>query len=625
MCGINGLFAFKSSTFIGIEKIESMNKAIYHRGPDDGGSWVSPLGHVALGHRRLSILDLSSAAHQPMEDKDSGNCLVFNGEIYNYQELSEKYNLKNLSSSGDTEVLFRLLCKYGKKIINELNGMFSFAFWNAQADELILARDHLGIKPLYYYMDENVLAFSSEVKALMTLEELDVSISAACAANYFLSNRQSGNSTIYSEIEKVPPGGVLTFSALDKKKKILENYWNITLPNNAKFKSESECVSKLQEHLSLAVKRQLVSDVPVGAFLSGGVDSSAVVAYMSEYSDKSISSFSIGFEGADNYDERIYAEKVARMFGTNHHLKVISKQEVLDMLPLMVEIFDDPLSDPTSIPIYFLCKQAKDSGCKVVLTGDGADEMFLGYKGWKRYYSLDPYFKILQRFNVASLFWGLLKSSNINNDFIKEFFLRSKEKLPLFIPGAGGMKENSLLDISSIQQELYNKRSEYVRSLYSEFEMQGGSDIKEWMSYSGLKDIIPNYYLYRSDKLSSFNSIELRVPFLDKELVDVSLKIPGNMKCKTGEPKYILKKSLEGILPSDILYRKKMGFCVPVDLWVKDAVVQNIYENISSVSDVLNTEKTIRYVKRLEKSPGGGAVIWNLYFFINWVIKWRKM
>lgn len=630
MCGINGLFMLGADLPKDAnELIAKMNSAIKHRGPDDSGIWINNDDGVAFGQQRLSILDLSRAGHQPMLN-EYNDSIVFNGEIYNYQEIKNKITDYNFKTGTDTEVLQYLYHNSGHNCLSLLNGMFALAYFDNKNKLLKIARDRAGKKPLYYTIKNNIFAFSSEIKALLTLPWVNTEVDNESLYDFLTFNQLDAPQTMFKGINKLSPGMCMTINSsgkIDTSEYYEINYTKIFT------ESQNEIENNLFNLLNDSVKLRMIADVPVGAFLSGGVDSSAVVALMRKHSRGSISTFSIGFEGQPNYDERIYAEKVSKLFNTNHFEKNVSKKDIIDFVPDIVNIFDEPLADATCIPIYFISQLAHQNNIKVVQTGDGADEIFAGYSGWSKYRKLYPYFNLLQL--VPKGFKSFLKNSLSESkaEFVKDILSKSINQQELFWGGAKGFKE---AEKYKYLNKIWIKENENFSS-YSVIEKHKiafekiknkNSWLKDedWMCYLGYKYIIPSLYLSRMDKISMSQSIETRNPFLDFRIVDYGLSIPHNLKIKNNTPKFILKKSLEQILPKEILYRKKMGFCVPLREWAEEIMVQSIENEIDSFTkktDIFEKEKIKELIIGIKQ--GNKAYtnkLWTVYFLINWHKKW---
>jgi asparagine synthase (glutamine-hydrolysing) len=377
----------------------------------------------------------------------------------------------------------------------------------------------------------------------------------------------------------------------------------------------------------------LVSDVPVGAFLSGGVDSSAITALMRQNTASAIKTYSIGFQDAPRYDELSFADKISKQFGTEHFVKIITPQEILDFLPKIVDIFDEPLADATSIPIYFICQAARQNGTIVVLTGDGADEIYCGYRNWMRYVQLAPFYhlffklpKIMKK-GVTNIYGRFNDSSAIYD------ILNASVKGQYFWGGVPGFKEvskNLVLTQDFINRmdhkDSYNLILDYRHAFKSIAQVDTLQNFSDWLCFYGLKAIIPNYYLYRADRLGMAHSIELRVPFLDHKFVELSLSISGKLKVCKGEPKYILKKSLEKILPNEILYRKKQGFCVPLREWLVDFLMEYVESNLKTFCHDTGIFRYHGLKELIDRTKSGNLdftfSLWNIFFLMAWFRKW---
>ena len=631
MCGINGIFSIGNSLPANVDVlIANMNSCIRHRGPDDNGVFIDRENGIALGHQRLSIIDLTFAGHQPMID-DHGNVIVFNGEIYNYKELKSLEAAKHFQTGSDTEVLMSLLNKSGEHALNSLNGMFAFAWFHKQKNELFLARDRAGKKPIYYSTSSGYFAFSSEVKALLTLPWIKKEPDNEALYNFLTFNHLDAPQTMFKGIYKMAPAECLrvTPSGIAEKK----IWWESDYKNLTNV-SESDLADEIFHELDKSVALRMVADVPVGAFLSGGVDSSAVVALMREHSTSTIKTFSVGFKDQPDYDERKYAEKVSNMFNTEHYEKLVSHDDIAELLPKVVEIFDEPMADATCIPIYFISKLARENGTIVVQTGDGADELFAGYRNWQKYDRVYPYYHTFSslptivRKSIAQIS-GLLNEESP----IAEILHRGSRKQELFWGGAKAFKENTKKDflqpnwLAGIEQkdsyEVIKKHKEKFNALRKKNSRLNDID---WMCYLGFHFQVPNKYLYRMDRLGMANSIEIRSPFLDYNLINLALSIPSNLKIKNEEPKYILKKSLERILPSEILYRKKMGFCVPLREWAHDIMFDFVEQNMHSFCKDTGIFREDGLKLHLEEIKSGNKQLtnnlWTVYFLMSWFKKW---
>lgn len=631
MCGIAGFIRLSQSPTINREEpiVERMLNALHHRGPDDGGAWSSPDHLVTLGHRRLSILDLSTNAHQPMIGT-SGSVLIYNGELYNFETLRKRFRPESLCSTSDTEVLLRCFEADGEECLEYLNGMFAFAVWDPGARKLLLARDRIGIKPLYYTTMGGVFAFASEIKALLTLPWVEAQLDEEALASFLSFNHLQPPETMFKGIAKFHPGHqmVVDSSGIREYTPFWKPAWNRVAAG-----SDTELSTLVLHELEESVRRQMMSDVPVGAFLSGGVDSSGIVALACQNTDRPLTTYSIGFDASPDYNELYYARQVARKFKTNHIERVVKKEELAEFLPKLVDIYDEPLADATSVPIYFISQLARANGTKVVLTGDGADELFCGYRRWATQARVLPWYRAYLRCpswlrKSARLAYGMFERSSPRYELLRQAAAGNEVYW-----GAGGFKEDARRDALSPEYALrLSNHDPYrrvqcaraaFRSALPNPAMQ--SDVN-WLCYNGLIDAVPNFYCRRADSIGMAHSVELRVPFLDNEIVDLAFSLPWKSKLKRGIPKYILKKALEPLLPHEVLYRPKMGFCVPIREWANDILVPYIDQHLQSFCHEtgLFREEGLRQQLRQARAgdPSFSFGLWNLYFLMAWMRKW---
>ncbi|MDA8570342.1 asparagine synthase (glutamine-hydrolyzing) [Schleiferiaceae bacterium] len=638
MCGINGIFSLGDYPIdrakIGLN-LEKMNSKLIHRGPDDNDIWLHERIPIGVAQSRLSILDLSSAGHQPMLDTTNRNLITYNGEIFNFRQLNKDYLRGEKFHSGtDTETILKMYRKFGLEMLTKLNGMFAFALWDEKKQELIIARDKSGKKPLYYTEQSGRFCFASELKALFELDWVNREIDEKVLYDFLTYDLVPPPNTMFKNIFKFKPGhfmrintkGIIDYKPyFELKKKSLQ------------FETESQLADLIFNQFDSSVKDRMISDVPVGAFLSGGVDSSAVVALMRKNTKQNIKTFTIGFEGQPNYDEVHHAEKVSKLFDTDHHVKIVKPQDLIEVLPTIVEIYDEPQADTTSIPIYFLSQLASEQGIKVVLNGDGPDEVFAGYTNFIRNYKWFPYFKMLSTLPHPILSAGHSLVSRFNNGHAAfEMFSRLKEGREFYWPGAQSIKESdkrNKLDSGLLQRVGSHSSYDYVDQLLDKYRVfnpkanEGKiTDIIEWMSFSGFVHADIERFLYRSDRLGMAHSIESRSPFLNIDMVEMGLSVPSEFKIRNGEAKYILKKAFERILPHDVLYRKKMGFVLPIREWGASTLVDNIERNLDSfisnygVFNKNTLKDELASFKRGNKNLTN--TIWTTYFLMNWFKKW---
>lgn len=629
MCGINGFFNFSNQQVNEAHAlIQKMNRCIAHRGPDGTGIWTNDRDRVYFGHQRLSIIDLSTEAAQPMIS-ETGNTIVFNGEIYNYEELRKHTGRNHFKSKSDTEVLLYLYEKHGAGCLQLLDGMFAFALWDASKKEVFIARDRAGEKPFYYSLQNGIFAFSSEIKSLLQLPWIKPQLDETAFYHFLTFNQLSPHFTMFRGIEKLPPACMMNVK--QNGTITITPYWEVRY-DSQNVKTENDWMDETYQVFEQSVKSRMVSDVPVGAFLSGGVDSSAVVAHMSSISPYRIKTYSIGFENQPAYDELEYARKISAMFKTEHFEKTVTAEEISDFVPRMADIFDEPLADPTCIPIYFISQKARSEGTIVVLTGDGSDEIFAGYRNYLRYLKYYPFYH--RYLKLPGIFKKLAaRAAQLKDETspISEMLNRAALNQEFFWGAARSFKESAKKKFLSKEFRLRTQSlSSYqiiegYRSMFESIKTASATDL-DWMCYLGFKMNDPNRYLTRADKLGMANSVETRAPFMSHHVVNHALNIPAHLKMKNGEPKYILKKSLEKMLPHEILYRKKMGFSVPLREWaggyMSDYVELNLkrFSSNTGLFDSTGLTEITRQIKAGGKSNVND--LFTLYFLMAWFKRW---
>jgi len=637
MCGIAGIVDITCSPER--ELIENMNRIMAHRGPDGEGYHLD--GPVALGHRRLSIIDLSGGA-QPLSNEDGTVWITFNGEVYNFQQLREELKAKGhrFATRSDTETMVHAYEEYGAACVERFRGMFAFAIWDARKGELFAARDRLGKKPLYYWCDGKRFLFASEIKSLLQDPRVKREIDPKALADYLTYHYIPFPGTIFKGISKLEPGHTLTLrsksapqggaasgAAAGRLEVEVQRYWDVSYAPDDSI-SEADWVEALREKLREAVRIRLISEVPLGAFLSGGIDSSTVVALMSQVQSAPVKTFSIGFQEED-FSEVRYARQVAGLFGTEHH-EFLVEPDAVDVLPRLAWEFDEPFADASALPTYYLSKLAREH-VTVILSGDGGDETFAGYRryGWAqdmgRYdWIPTPVKKLLFGLPARIMPDGLKGKGTLNhlsrgaferyaglNTFGEHPYL---ERLlsPELQAGIGAEYSGGLPDYSAMARFYHSCSSqEYLtRIQYVDTKLYLSEDI-----------------LTKVDRASMLCSLETRAPLLDHEVVELAARMPSTLKLKGGETKYILKKAMEGILPQEILYRKKMGFGVPLVHWFKKDLTEYAHDLLLSSEARQRGIFNSGYVESvLAQHQRGGrdlsARIWALLFFEQWCRNW---
>lgn len=572
MCGIVGFVLGEGGHAEYMERrVERMASCIAHRGPDDYGSFVS--GNVALGHRRLSIIDLSTG-HQPMFNEDGSVCIVFNGEIYNFAEIRSELLLRGhrFSSNSDTETIVHAYEEWGKACVHRLRGMFAFALWDSRSRILFLARDRVGKKPLFYAQYGGQFVFASEMKSILLDPNLDRALDEEALSAYFLFSYIPAPLTVFRNIRKLLPGHTLT---VQDGRVTVEQYWDIAfVPDTAK--SESRFIEESLALLDEAVRIRLVSDVPLGAFLSGGIDSSAVVALMHRNSTDPVKTFSIGFGGETGGfdDERRYARLVAERYGTEHHeFEVLPTVESL--LDGIVTSFDEPFADDSSIPSYYVCRMARQN-VTVALSGLGGDEAFAGYERYLGARLSQLYNKV--PFLIRDRFIGRLV------DRLPEAASGSYRvnHLKRFVRSSGADYARQYLGfVSKLPQRyrgcFFSESGRRYQSAFDEaeqrfigiFNSNNAEDPINKVFHADIKTYLPEDILACTDRMSMWNSLEVRAPFVDHKLLEFCATIPPGLKMKWFQKKYLLKKAVGSLLPAQVLDHRKQGFVGPMTKWLQ--------------------------------------------------------
>lgn len=588
MCGICGIVTIGDGPRVDGALLDKMRDTIAHRGPDDAGSWLSPDGCVGLANRRLAIIDLSPAGHQPMSNeacaersRSNGSIwIAYNGETYTYAEHFEPLTRRGhvFRSQSDTEVIVHLYEEYGHDCLHHLRGMFGIALWDESKRELFLARDRLGVKPLYYTLADGQFIFGSEIKAILRHPAVKREIDLAAFYHFLTFLTPPAPQTLFKGIYKLPPGHRAVLKA-DTGEFHVEEYWDVydTAWYDPQL-TERDWTERLRAKLAESVKLRMVSDVPFGVFLSGGVDSTANTALMAAQMDRPVQTFSIGYKDSPDYNEFEWARQAAKHFGTDHHEVQIGVQDFLDFLPKLVYHQDEPIADPVCVPIYFVSKLAKDNGTTVIQVGEGSDELFCGYRHWVDILRLHSgawkAYSILPR-PVKQL--ALAGSGPALSEVRYEYVRRATDGEELFWGGAeafGEARKNGLIT-ESVRRAVGGLTShDVIRSFRKRFEERSPHlDYLSWMGYLDLRLRLPELLLMRVDKMTMATSIEARVPYLDHEFVGLAMSIPQRLKVgEPVQPKQLFKQAVRGLIPDAIIDRPKQGFRVPVTDWMAEAL-----------------------------------------------------
>lgn len=629
MCGIAGALSFQSSSFEITEPyINQMRDSMVHRGPDGAGTWISPNRKVGLAHRRLSIIDLSEAAGQPMSNPSGQIWLTFNGEIYNHQAIREEINAIHTTEwktdHSDTEVILKAYELWGIDCIHKFRGMFAFAIWDARSQEMWLVRDRIGIKPLYYSMHNGRLVFASEIKALLKDPEQKREVNETAFYHYLSFLTTPAPETLFAGIKKLKGGHLLRVKANGEIHE--SRYWDVwdhTQPLVGV--SEEEVSRQLLETLNEAVRLRKVADVPIGIFLSGGIDSSTNAALFSKGETRPVKTFSIGYQGdyKTYKNELEYAKQMADLVGAEYHERRLTIDDLIDFLPQMVELQDEPIADPVCVPVYYVSKLARDNGVIVCQVGEGADELFWGYESWKIKLRLQEYNDLPIPNFIKKLGLGALGLAGKKESLYYEFLRRGTYGEPVFWGGAEAFTEAEKKSVLSkrLRSQFANYSSwEALKPIYQNFQDKAWEKSHlNWMTYLDLNMRLPELLLMRVDKMSMGVSLEGRVPFLDHKFVELAMSIPSHMKTKNGVSKSILKKAVRGVIPDNIIDRKKQGFGVPVYEWFFDRLGDKVRQELNDFcdqTDFLDRDRVEELISR-----GRGPQTWYLLNFALW---WKQ-
>jgi asparagine synthase (glutamine-hydrolysing) len=635
MCGICGIRAFNGNFAAGEELVTKMNDTIVHRGPDDGGSWASEQDGIALAHRRLSIIDLSYAGHQPMSNEDGTVWITFGGEIYNHLDIRPELEAKGhvYRSQTDTETIIHLYEEEGPRCVERLHGMFHYAIWDSKSGELHVARDRLGKKPFYYAQPDGGFVFGSEIKALLVHPALSAELDEEAFFHYLTFVCTPAPMTMFKGIRKLEPAERMTVHPDGTT--TTETYWSPfsqSVSAEVESMSEGELRDRLLELLRKSIDRRMMSDVPFGVFLSGGLDSSTNVALMSELMEDPVQTFSVGFEDP-RFDELPYARAIAKRFGTDHHETVMTAADLESFLPELVYHQDEPLADPTSVPVHYVSKLARESGTYVVQVGEGSDELFHGYDGYisharfrQRYW---PPFQRVPKPLRKALSKAALAAALRTGRFIGHAQVieeAAEGRLPFWggaIAYQGALKE-LVLSNGRPHPDSYQIVDRFLREAE---EQHPGADLLQKMTYLELKNRLAELLLMRVDKMTMANSVEARVPFLDHEVVEFALALPPRMRVRNGEGKYLLKKAVEGIVPPEVINRTKQGFVAPVGDWLRGDTGERIREQIRTSSLAERGLLDYAAIDRLWDAHRAGRgdwsfQLWNIYNVSAWHDLW---
>lgn len=620
MCGICGIVDFNKTIEDGAARVSAMNETLRHRGPDDDGVYARPF--AALAMRRLSVIDVEGG-HQPMQSPGGALTIVYNGETYNFTEIRDGLQKKGHSfkTASDTEVILKLYEERGADCLQEMNGMFAFAILDENNRRLFLTRDRLGVKPLYYHLNGGRIYFASEIKALLAHPDVPKRLDLNSLSHYLAHLYVPGERTIFQDIKSLPPG---TFINFDGGACEPESYWSLDFtPRNI---SEAQAAKELEELLADAVRLNLVSDVPIGAFLSGGIDSSAITALMSLAAGGRVKTFSIGFE-EERFDERAFARTVAERYGTEHEEFIVKYPSIPDFLPKMSRCFDQPFADAAAIPAFTLAQNARKK-VTVALSGNGGDELFGGYTK----YLAEKYNEKLSKAPAAArrAALSILEKTMPETANLADRNRRIKRMLRYSLAPAAQRPVSWTTGFDpAAQRKLLNKDiaaeigpSNAFAPWLNAFNSCASGDVLSKQQYTDIKIYLPDNNLLKDDITGMANSLETRVPLLDHRIVEFAASLPSGFHINGRTMKYILKKAVGKLLPDEIIDRPKQGFTVPVGVWINGGMADYANETLlgkGASSDYFDRSEIKRLLSEHRAGRADNAMrLWALIVFNVW-------
>lgn len=635
MCGIVGIYEYGvNAPNVNEAGLALMRDQMMHRGPDDAGTYITADRRLGLAQRRLSIVDLSPAGHNPMPNEDETVWITYNGEIYNHERLREPLIQAGhrYRSRTDTETIIHLYEERGLDFVHELEGDFAIALWDENKSRLLLARDRIGVKPLYYTIQNGRLIFASEIKAILAHPSVSREMDEESLYHYLSFLTTPAPRTLFAGISKLPAGCMLTCDSRGDIK--ITRYWDAIIQPPARELSEAETAQEVRRLLTESIKKRMMSDVPFGVFLSGGIDSTANVALMSQLMTQPVRTFTVGFKDAPEFNETEEARFVACEYKTDHHEILITQNELIEFLPQMIFHQDEPIADPVCVPLHYVSKLTRDSGTTVIQVGEGSDELFCGYSDYARYLNLHdrlwhPLSKLPKPVRgamsaVGSLAYHIgsaVKQAPIKK-MLPDMLRRFAAGEELFWSGAfvfDEMHKHQLYKPSALQRlgnghgfSSYEVVQEDLQRLLNK---KPQADRLEQMIYQELKLRLAELLLMRVDKITMANSLEARVPFLDHKLVEFAMTIPRHMKYRNGETKWILKEALKGVIPDRILHRKKQGFGVPINAWMMNQLGSFVEDRLLNSSLRRRELFDYDFIKRLMHQHNTGKVNYSFYLW----------
>ncbi|MEZ5498961.1 MAG: asparagine synthase (glutamine-hydrolyzing) [Steroidobacteraceae bacterium] len=662
MCGIGGELRFGNSGQVNERGLTAMSKSLVHRGPDGDGLWIGPDRNIGLVHRRLAIVDLTHAAAQPMSNEDKSVWVSFNGEIYNHSKLRTElvgFGHRFVTDHSDTEVIVHGYEQWGLNgLVQRLSGDFAIALWSQTENTLHLIRDRIGVKPLYFAFVPGGVLFASEIRAILARDNVSTNLNAAALNHYLTFMSVPAPLTMFEGVHKLPAGFHMSINSMGLSK--ILRYWD-AVPIGSRFGQDckhtklkkNELVEHVRQKFTDAVADRSDSDAKQGVFLSGGVDSSAIVATLASQSHEPIQTFTVGYSDYQENNELVPAHRIAERFATQHHEVVIDSVDMMNYLGALTKTQDEPIADWVCIPLYFVSKLARDSGVKVVHVGEGSDEQFVGYQ---HYFTYEKVYRYFFRALAVAPKWlkrALLRGSDVVSkcgssfDQHVEFLRRAALGQELFWGGASvflnsqksRLVTDALIDRIRAQKSQLNLSDfsannalspdtyDVVRDIYAVYgrsNFNGGFFAR--LAYNELKLRLPELLLMRVDKVTMSTSVEARVPFLDHRLVEFTMNLCDSQRVGYGESKYLLKQALTNLLPTETLAAKKSGFQAPMDKWLRGEFGRYAESRINSSRLISNGYLNSPYIKGLFDAHRRGtdlaAKIWTLFNLVEWEAHW---
>jgi asparagine synthase (glutamine-hydrolysing) len=623
MCGILGILSLNKK--IDVDRLLAMRDSMSYRGPDSNGVWLGDKEKIGLAHLRLSILDPTPAGHQPRVE-EAHNCVIsYNGEVYNYLEIRTVLESKGhtFETGSDTEVVLKAYIEYGVNCLQHFNGMFAIAIWDGNKKELFLARDRLGVKPVYYYQTQDEFIFASETKAILKGLDSKPALNLQLIDSYMSFGYIPGENTLHQGIKRLMPGHYAVISGSEIK---ITEYWDLKF-DNQDDKGFDYYVDESKKLLESAIDLRLRSDVPLGIFLSGGIDSSAVVGLLADKVKEPLKTFSIGYDFGKGFDETPYAQIIADKFKTDHHEIKITPSQFKEFIPEYIALMDEPVTEAAAISLFFVAKLAKEK-VTVALSGEGSDEIFAGYDLYQYMSVLEKYRNVVGQ-GGADFFAGVSNKVFGKSHKVSKYLNMATQPIERRYKGMSTYPDHQKEALykpefkSLIEQDEQVSSRSFSKQL---FEKVKGQDKLSKMLYFDTKTWLVDDLLIKADRMSMAASLELRVPFLDYRLVEFAATIPSHHKIKKGEGKYPLKKMMEGILPNDIIYRKKMGFPTPLKLMFQNEL-RDYAENLllSNDTQLLQFFKIERIEQLIQEHNADKydhhKTLWQLVVLEEWLRK----